>query len=72
VTIFAGGCFCYTEAVFLELKGVNSVVPGYIGGKNVDPSYKEICGRTGHAERSKLLSLMKYHLGIVRSVFCNT
>jgi peptide-methionine (S)-S-oxide reductase len=51
VTIFAGGCFWCTEAVFLELKGVNSVVPGYIGGKTIDPSYKEICGgETGHAE----------------------
>jgi peptide-methionine (S)-S-oxide reductase len=51
VTTFAGGCFWCTEAVFLELKGVKSVVPGYIGGKTIDPSYKEICGgETGHAE----------------------
>jgi peptide methionine sulfoxide reductase MsrA len=32
------------EAVFFRVKGVNSVVPGYIGGKTIDPSYKEICG----------------------------
>jgi peptide-methionine (S)-S-oxide reductase len=51
VTTFAGGCFWCTEAVFLELKGVKSVVPGYIGGKTIDPTYKEICGGlTGHAE----------------------
>ena len=51
VATFAGGCFWCTEAVFLELKGVESVVSGYIGGKTVDPTYKEICGgETGHAE----------------------
>lgn len=48
---FAGGCFWCTEAVFLELKGVQSVVSGYIGGKTLNPSYEEICnGDTGHAE----------------------
>lgn len=48
---FAGGCFWCTEAVFLELKGVKSVVSGYIGGKTINPTYKEICGGdTGHAE----------------------
>jgi peptide-methionine (S)-S-oxide reductase len=51
VALFAGGCFWCTEAVFLELKGVKSVVPGYIGGKTIDPTYREICGgATGHAE----------------------
>jgi peptide-methionine (S)-S-oxide reductase len=49
--IFAGGCFWCTEAVFLALEGVESVVSGYIGGKTVNPTYKEICtGETGHAE----------------------
>lgn len=48
---FAGGCFWCTEAVFLELKGVEAVVSGYIGGKTTNPTYKEICqGDTGHAE----------------------
>lgn len=51
VATFAGGCFWCTEAVFLELNGVNKVVSGYIGGKTVNPTYKEICnGDTGHAE----------------------
>jgi len=49
--IFAGGCFWCTEAVFLALEGVKQVLPGYIGGKTLDPTYKEICtGETGHAE----------------------
>ncbi len=51
VATFAGGCFWCTEAVFLSLDGVESVVSGYIGGKTVNPTYKEICtGETGHAE----------------------
>lgn len=48
---FAGGCFWCTEAVFLELDGVKSVVSGYIGGKTANPNYKEVSsGETGHAE----------------------
>lgn len=48
---FGGGCFWCTEAVYLELKGVQSVKPGYSGGHVKNPSYKEVCtGTTGHAE----------------------
>ena len=47
-----GGCFWCTEAVFQEVKGVETVVSGYTGGKVPGrPTYREICsGRTGHAE----------------------
>lgn len=46
-----GGCFWCTEAVFLELKGVIDVKPGYSGGHVKNPSYKEVCNETtGHAE----------------------
>lgn len=55
IATFAGGCFWCTEAVFLELKGVEAVVSGYIGGKTVNPTYKEICqGDTGHAEAIRI------------------
>jgi peptide-methionine (S)-S-oxide reductase len=51
VATFAGGCFWCTEAVFLELNGVKTVVSGYIGGETINPTYKDICnGNTGHAE----------------------
>lgn len=51
VATFAGGCFWCTEVVFLEIKGVEKVVSGYIGGKTKNPTYKDICtGETGHAE----------------------
>ncbi|MCW2119833.1 peptide-methionine (S)-S-oxide reductase MsrA [Flavobacterium sp. 7A] len=51
IAIFGGGCFWCTEAVFLQLKGVQTAIPGYIGGLNPNPTYKEVCtGETGHAE----------------------
>jgi peptide-methionine (S)-S-oxide reductase len=55
IAVFGGGCFWCTEAVFKMLKGVQSVMPGYSGGKpmpgNRKPTYEEVCsGATGHAE----------------------
>ncbi len=48
---FGGGCFWCTEAVFAELKGVESVTSGYMGGQVENPTYQDICtGLTGHAE----------------------
>ena len=48
---FAGGCFWCTEAVYAQIKGVRSVTSGYIGGKNPNPTYQQVCtGQTGHAE----------------------
>lgn len=56
VAIFAGGCFWCTEAVFLELDGVVSIEPGYIGGKNANPTYEEVCtGNSGHAEAVRIV-----------------
>ncbi|HMQ01666.1 MAG TPA: peptide-methionine (S)-S-oxide reductase MsrA [Candidatus Doudnabacteria bacterium] len=49
--VFAGGCFWCTEAVFLKLRGVKSVVPGYTGGQTQNPTYEQVSsGTTGHAE----------------------
>ena len=51
VAVFGGGCFWCTEAVFGELKGVVSVVPGYAGGRTENPTYRQVCSETtGHAE----------------------
>jgi peptide-methionine (S)-S-oxide reductase len=47
----AGGCFWCLEAVFKRLKGVESVVSGYMGGSTENPTYQDVCsGSTGHAE----------------------
>jgi peptide-methionine (S)-S-oxide reductase len=51
VATLAGGCFWCLEAVFDELKGVESVESGYSGGHVPNPSYAQVCDdNTGHAE----------------------
>ena len=53
--ILGGGCFWCTEAVFLDVKGVEKVVSGYAGGAAPDPTYEQVCGgATGHAEVVKI------------------
>jgi peptide-methionine (S)-S-oxide reductase len=51
VATLAGGCFWCLEAVFDNLRGVESVESGYSNGKTVNPTYQQVCnGDTGHAE----------------------
>jgi peptide-methionine (S)-S-oxide reductase len=46
-----GGCFWCIEAPLEQLAGVGSVVSGYAGGHEANPSYEAVCrGTTGHAE----------------------
>jgi peptide-methionine (S)-S-oxide reductase len=48
---FGSGCFWCAEAIFSQLKGVESVIPGYAGGNKPEPTYQEVCTDiTGHAE----------------------
>ena len=55
VATLAGGCFWCLEAVFDDLKGVESVESGYMGGTTANPTYEEVCsGETGHAEVTQL------------------
>lgn len=51
VATLAGGCFWCLEAVYDELRGVEWVQSGYMGGHSANPTYEQVCGgRTGHAE----------------------
>ncbi len=51
VATLGGGCFWCLEAVFDEVRGVESVTSGYAGGTVPNPSYRLVCtGTTGHAE----------------------
>jgi peptide-methionine (S)-S-oxide reductase len=51
ITTLAGGCFWCLEAVYDDMEGVLSVESGYMGGRQPNPSYQDVCtGRTGHAE----------------------
>jgi len=50
------GCFWCIEAIFQNLKGVESVVSGYTGGRVENPTYEQICtGTTGHAEVAQII-----------------
>ncbi len=51
IATLAGGCFWCLEAVYDEMKGVDSVESGYMGGHTINPTYRQVCeGDTGHAE----------------------
>ena len=51
VTTLGGGCFWCLEAAYDQLKGVESVESGYMGGQMKNPTYEAVCmGNTGHAE----------------------
>ncbi len=51
IATLAGGCFWCLEAVYDQMKGVESVESGYMGGHAANPTYAAVCsGDTGHAE----------------------
>jgi peptide-methionine (S)-S-oxide reductase len=51
IATLGGGCFWCLEAVYQQLKGVQTVESGYTGGHVSNPTYEQVCeGTTGHAE----------------------
>jgi peptide-methionine (S)-S-oxide reductase len=53
--LLGGGCFWCVEAVFKDMRGVITVLPGYAGGTVENPYYAAVCtGRTGHAEVAQI------------------
>jgi peptide-methionine (S)-S-oxide reductase len=49
--VFAGGCFWCEEATFEGIPGISSVVSGFSGGTQGNPTYEQVsAGHTGHAE----------------------
>lgn len=56
IATFGNGCFWCTEAIFQQVKGVEKVTSGYMGGHVKNPTYKQVCtGTTGHAEVLQIL-----------------
>lgn len=48
---FAGGCFWCIEAPFEGIDGIVSVVSGYAGGREKNPTYSQVSsGKTSHKE----------------------
>jgi peptide-methionine (S)-S-oxide reductase len=56
VAVLAGGCFWGMEAVFEQVKGVQSVVSGYAGGTRETANYRMVASeRTTHAEAIRIV-----------------
>ncbi|KAA5538506.1 peptide-methionine (S)-S-oxide reductase MsrA [Roseiconus nitratireducens] len=55
IATFGGGCYWCVEAVFQRIEGVESVAPGFMGGRTSNPTYQQVMtGRTGHVEVVKI------------------
>jgi len=51
IATFAGGCFWCMESAYEHYAGVYKVISGYTGGKEKNPTYKEVSsGKTNHLE----------------------
>jgi len=51
-----GGCFWCLDAVYVNVRGVQSVESGYCNGQLENPSYEQVCtGQSGHAEVVQLV-----------------
>ena len=49
------GCFWCLEAVYREMRGIDSAESGYMGGQDTQPTYESVCaGSTGHAQVVRL------------------
>ena len=54
--VLAGGCFWCLDSTYMQFKGVQDVVVGYMGGHVDNPSYEQVCeGNTGHAEVARVI-----------------
>jgi len=55
VAVLGAGCFWCIEAVFEELRGVELVESGYMGGNIENPTYQQVSsGTSGHAEVARI------------------
>ena len=51
---FAAGCFWGSELFFKQFDGVLDTQVGYANGPTADPTYKDVCNDSGHAETVKI------------------
>ena len=63
IAVFGGGCFWCTEAIFEQLDGVKSVMPGYAGG-TVKNHLSNILGKLGVRDRTQA-ALKARELGLL-------
>ena len=51
----AGGCFWGTEFLMRNVSGVTSVEVGYSNGSTRNPTYRQVCKGSGHAESAHVI-----------------
>ena len=65
-----GGCFWCIESVFKKVNGITFTSPGYMGGKNHNPTYEEVCeGYTNHVEVVELQYDQTIDLNQILNIF---
>ena len=56
IIYLGGGCFWCIESIFNQIKGVEVVISGYMGGTKNTANYHDVCtGKTRHAEVVKVV-----------------
>lgn len=51
----AGGCFWGTQRFFDRFDGIINTEVGYANGPTENPTYKDVCASSGHAETVKVV-----------------
>ena len=55
IIYLAGGCFWGTQKFFDQFEGVLMTEAGYANGGTAEPTYREVCRGSGHAETVKIV-----------------
>ena len=73
----AGGCFWGVQKFFDQFDGVIHTEAGYANGPDLEPSYRDVCNSSGHAEtvrvsydenRISLTDLLNYYFMVIDPV----
>ena len=76
----AGGCFWGMQKFIDQFSGVIETETGYANGPTADPSYRDVCANSGHAEtvrivydeaRLSLSALLEYYFMVIDPLSVN-
>ena len=76
----AGGCFWGTQRFFDRFDGIINTEVGYANGPTENPTYKDVCASSGHAETVKVVfddalisarKLLEYYFMVIDPISVN-
>lgn len=76
----AGGCFWGTQRFFDQFDGIINTEVGYANGPTENPTYKDVCASSGHAETVKVVfddalisarKLLEYYFMVIDPISVN-